>query len=397
MILLLGDWVPEQNPASIEINTLNEFILMNLEGPVLPDTSGYVPINKVGPHLFSTNLPAINDAAVVSFSLANNHINDYGWPGIQTTQKLIKERNYHQVGVGENEYLAREPLMVNAHGYRYAIISTGETQAGHATPAKPGYSTIGPWIFKSISDLRTKVDKIIISVHGGNEFVPWPSPFIQDLYHSYIDAGADIIHGHHSHIPQGVERYKHGLICYGLGNFMGSPARYTHPETQLSLGVRITSFSNQVDYQIETYCFQQRDDCVAVSKSENDQIKSYLAIIHEPLSNRALLEAVWQEVALWLYDKYGRDSITLPYTTEKRYFGDFKQRLKSIGRRMSRRFTLTMPKVRQNQILWYHIFACMSHKNMMETALGLLCGEITDVRNQQAREMVAEYLPKFLG
>jgi hypothetical protein len=396
MILLLGDWVPEQNQPLLRINTRDEFVLLNLEGPILLNPSHYLPGLKTGPHLYSTHLPHILDAACVCFSLANNHIKDYGWTAIQETLTHLKEKHYHWVGVGENEFAARRPLLLTVKDNRYAILSLCEIQAGRATSVQSGSATIGPWIYQAITQLRSEVDTLILSVHAANEFLPWPSPFLQDLYRSYIDAGVDIVHGHHSHVPQGVESYKNGLICYGLGNFIGSPIRYRHFLTQHSLGVRVNHLSNsQINYQIEPYRFLGVENHVLVTDEVSERFDEYLTIIQKPLENRSLLEALWQEMALWLYDKYGRDSINLPYTTEPRYNGSPKQRFKSLARRMKQRLTLTSQGTRQNQLLWYHIFTCLSHQHMMETALGLLCGEIADVRNSESHDLATTYLTQI--
>ena len=63
-------------------------------------------------------------------------------------------------------------------------------------------------------------DKTILCLHAGNEFIGQPSQELQRLCHRFIDAGADIIIGHHPHVLQPMERYKHGLIAYSLGNFV---------------------------------------------------------------------------------------------------------------------------------------------------------------------------------
>ena len=53
---------------------------------------------------------------------------------------------------------------------------------------------------------------VIVSVHAAIEDSPWPSPYIRELYHSFIDAGATVVHGHHLHVPQGYETYDEGVI-----------------------------------------------------------------------------------------------------------------------------------------------------------------------------------------
>lgn len=391
-MLLLGDWVPEQNDPQIEIDTQNELVLLNLEGPVLSSSVGFDPIVKSGPHLFSATLPSFENSETVCLTLANNHINDYGWTAIQETLSQISKRKYYWVGVGENEENAQKPLLLTFQNRRYGILSFAETQIGRATSNQSGPANIGPWVYQAIRQLRTTVDIVILSVHAGNEILPWPSPFIQDLYRSYIDAGANVVHGHHPHVPQGTERYNSGVICYGLGNFLGSPARYSSFQTQLSLGVRLKHEDGLLDFHIETYRFHQVEGRIVVSKDQSEQSQAYVAAIQRPLSNRPLLEAIWQEAAMWLYDRYGRDSMGLPVTTEKRHFVRPQDYLKTIARRLKRHFSVRPSAVHQNQILWYSMFACLSHRQMMETALGVLSGELSDVRTPESRKLVSDFL-----
>jgi len=394
MLLLLGDWVPEQTQPVLRVAAQDALVLLNLEGPILTDPARYTPILKAGPHLYSTSLPEFDAAAAVCFALANNHIKDYGWDAVEATRARLAERGYASVGVGENEALAREPVILSVQGRQYGILSLGEIQAGRATAAQPGIAPLGPWVYPAIARLRPQVNRVIVSVHAANEMLPWPSPLVQDLYRSYIEAGADIVHGHHAHVPQGVESYQSGVICYGLGNFLGDPARYGRFEVQLSFGVRITDDPDQLRYTIEPYRFYADAGHVVVARAQGEQVESYLAAVQAPLADRPLLEALWQEAALRLYDTYGRDTMALPHTTEKQYTGGLKPVAKSLARQMMRRFALTPRGVRQNQMLWYHMFSCLSHQHMMETALGLLCGEITDVRTPQARDLVAQYLAR---
>jgi poly-gamma-glutamate synthesis protein (capsule biosynthesis protein) len=63
-------------------------------------------------------------------------------------------------------------------------------------------------------------DHVIISFHWGIEYQHQPSSAQRRLARASIDAGADVVLGHHPHVLQGVERYKNGLIAYSLGNFV---------------------------------------------------------------------------------------------------------------------------------------------------------------------------------
>ena len=70
------------------------------------------------------------------------------------------------------------------------------------------------------SDAKTDgVDWIIVSMHRGVEYAAAPSSTQVEFAHKVIDAGANIVIGHHPHVPQGIESYHEGMIFYSLGNF----------------------------------------------------------------------------------------------------------------------------------------------------------------------------------
>jgi hypothetical protein len=73
---------------------------------------------------------------------------------------------------------------------------------------------------QTIRDARRKADWVVVAFHQGLEYSDYPSSGIIAAAHQMIDAGADVVIGHHAHVLQGIERYAGGLIAYSLGNFV---------------------------------------------------------------------------------------------------------------------------------------------------------------------------------
>jgi len=148
-------------------------------------------------------------------NLANNHIMDYGQEGLNDSVKNLKAHNIHIVGIKLDKYY--NPVIKNIHGIKLGFL--GYTDVGITR------NPIGPIGFKEnrvyhdVSLLKKSADVIIVSLHWGEEFVSFPSPKQQKIARKIIDNGADIIVGHHPHVIQGMEKYKHGFILYSLGNF----------------------------------------------------------------------------------------------------------------------------------------------------------------------------------
>jgi poly-gamma-glutamate capsule biosynthesis protein CapA/YwtB (metallophosphatase superfamily) len=71
-----------------------------------------------------------------------------------------------------------------------------------------------------IAELAAEVDVVVVQLHAGFQFMSAPSDFVRDIARDAIDAGADIVIGHHPHVLQGAEWYRGKLVVYSLGNFV---------------------------------------------------------------------------------------------------------------------------------------------------------------------------------
>jgi gamma-polyglutamate biosynthesis protein CapA len=79
---------------------------------------------------------------------------------------------------------------------------------------------LGRGIVEAVALAKGKADLVLVSFHWGEEYATVPSEAQRALAHAVIDAGATLVIGHHPHVIEGVERYKHGVIAYSLGNFV---------------------------------------------------------------------------------------------------------------------------------------------------------------------------------
>jgi poly-gamma-glutamate synthesis protein (capsule biosynthesis protein) len=77
-------------------------------------------------------------------------------------------------------------------------------------------------IGEDIKENRERADCVVVSLHWGEEFCHYPTPGQMSVARGIIDAGAHIVLGHHSHVLQGIERYRKGVIAYNLGSLMMS-------------------------------------------------------------------------------------------------------------------------------------------------------------------------------
>lgn len=183
---------------------------------------------------------ALKSAGFTHLSLANNHILDFGEEGLRQTLAALDAQAIIYSGAGLNLASARKAGVIELNGVRVAFLSysltypeeffAGAEKAGTA----PGFA---PFFTADITQAKKNADCVIVSFHWGGEGESTPKPYQVSAAHKAIDAGADIIIGHHPHVLQGVERYNDGVIFYSLGNFaFGSNSR----SSAVSMIARIT-------------------------------------------------------------------------------------------------------------------------------------------------------------
>lgn len=165
---------------------------------------------------------ALKQAGFAVVTLANNHILDYGAAGLSDTIRHLDREGILHCGAGDDLLAARREAVAIIKGKRLIFLSyslvlpkeffAGKNRAGTA----PGYPS---YVVRDIGEARQKADYVIVSFHWGKEMASTPSPIQIETAHRAIDAGADLVIGHHPHVLQGAERYKNGVILYSLGNF----------------------------------------------------------------------------------------------------------------------------------------------------------------------------------
>lgn len=156
------------------------------------------------------------------FSLANNHVFDYGQRAFLDTKRFFSKNGATFCGIGENRWEAFKPAIVEKNGLRIAIFSFtiflppgSEGRLPRAPqPAVPDSGAI----VHLIGNVRPTVDVVVVSYHWGDEYKHLPNSQQQRLGRICVDAGADLVFGHHPHSIQSIELYKEKFIAYSLGN-----------------------------------------------------------------------------------------------------------------------------------------------------------------------------------
>lgn len=163
-------------------------------------------------------------------SLANNHAADFGNEALLQAMELLEAQGIAPIGAGQNAQEAHTAFVHETNGLKTAFLSyvnvpveatTGfDTATWTATDDQPGLAWAEPEAIKAdVSTVPDDVDLIVVALHSGFEYQSAPSEPQIAAARAAIDAGADLVIGHHTHILQGIEFYNEGVILYGTGNF----------------------------------------------------------------------------------------------------------------------------------------------------------------------------------
>jgi poly-gamma-glutamate capsule biosynthesis protein CapA/YwtB (metallophosphatase superfamily) len=166
-------------------------------------------------------LSLLRKAKITIVNCANNHTADFGTEGILETIRLLDSARIRHVGIGRNLAEARKPVILTYNGIRIGFLGYGGVSAFLASRTQPGTTPRSRRIILSdIAKLKPKADFVVINLHWGEELAEEPDSAQIVLAHAIIDAGADLIIGHHPHVLQGIEYYRGKMIAYSLGNFI---------------------------------------------------------------------------------------------------------------------------------------------------------------------------------
>ncbi len=180
------------------------------------------------------NMACLEAIGIDCCVLANNHVLDWSQTGLMETLESLERAKIAYAGAGRTRAEAAAPAVLKTKGRSRALVfGFGLTTSGippkwAARRASSGVNVLGDGTAKSITRIANAVqssrrpgDLLIASIHWGSN---WGYHIPDDqrlLAHDLIDvAGFDIIHGHSSHHPKGIEVYRGKLILYGCGDFL---------------------------------------------------------------------------------------------------------------------------------------------------------------------------------
>jgi poly-gamma-glutamate synthesis protein (capsule biosynthesis protein) len=232
-ICITGDWAPirafsrmiDDDPEAVYGNVLGELRrcdlrLTNLECPL---TGCNDPVSKSG-SVFKGAPAQVRGLTCVPFdgvTLANNHVFDFGLEGFKETLNVLRGNGIKSLGAGLTRTAATAPLIVTLGETTIALVNFSEGE--DLTGAVSGCGVFG-WEVETVLDTveacKAEADLVFVICHAGVEYIPFPPPYLVKALQRIARSGADLIVGHHPHVPQGIQIVENVPIVYSLGNFV---------------------------------------------------------------------------------------------------------------------------------------------------------------------------------
>ncbi len=189
---------------------------------------------------------ALAEAGFETANLANNHSYDQGTFALPETRKAFKEAGIAPVGIGLNAKEAGSAVIIERNGFKVAMLGASRLipKAALDDPADWPHANYfrREKMLASIRDSARRADIVVVNVHWGTEYDPTPRREELDLAKEMMEAGADIVAGHHPHVLQPVLDYvtedgRRAIAAMSLGNFISNQASYyVYGKSRLSYG-----------------------------------------------------------------------------------------------------------------------------------------------------------------
>jgi poly-gamma-glutamate capsule biosynthesis protein CapA/YwtB (metallophosphatase superfamily) len=207
--------------------------IINLETAVTT-SDAYWPGKGIHYRVHPANIACLTAAQIDCCVLSNNHVLDWGYAGLVETLNTLRQAYIQTAGAGRNRAEAAAPAVLDVAGkgrvlvWAFGAATSGIPQSWAATQDKPGVNLLTDLSDTTVQEIAAKVkerkqdrDIVVVSLHwGGNwgySVPPEQRRFAQQLL---TEAGVDVVHGHSSHHPKGIEVFRDKPILYGCGDLL---------------------------------------------------------------------------------------------------------------------------------------------------------------------------------
>jgi len=223
-----------------------DFFFGNLEFPLGFSPADEGDVARAQCRGLDAYVHALAAAGITALNVATNHSSQHGGAVFRRTVEGLRNAGIHVVGTPDD---FGERGILHVGGRRLALLGWSDRPRQYS-PERPPYNELSDDALEHIANARRRADLVVASVHWGDEFILVPSDRERATARAMIDAGATFVIGHHPHVLREVESYRHGVIAYSLGNFIGDMT--WDPRNRLSgwLNARLGEDGNIASWQV---------------------------------------------------------------------------------------------------------------------------------------------------
>lgn len=295
-------------------------------------------------------------------TLANNHIMDYGPAGLDAA--LAAFSDVRTIGAGTSEPLAYRPYIIEQNGVKAGFLAMSEHQYG----TLDGSAAIGtawacsPQTRNNIRLLRSECSHVVVICHAGLEDVSQPLHEWRALYHNFIDAGATAVVCHHPHVPQGYERYKHGVVFHSLGNLAWEPESEFVESTSLLASITLLP-EGKFDFAVRPVTYASDRVSFDTSEQTRERLDAINRVLHDDAAYRLAVMRICRTF-------YEREAMQDFFTVTGSLPGDGWQQVKNAGKLILRKRALNEPLLKhmlENESYRWAVAAALSDRGAAST------------------------------
>jgi len=209
-----------------------DIAFVNLEAPFSdqgPPMSDRGMIFKTEPEMVA----GLSLAGIDVVSTANNHARDSGSYGLEFTLDWLAKHGIQAAGTGKTPEQAHAGVVIERNGVRFGFLAyTYDANNGNHPDTDARIALLDAnQMRRDVEAMARRSNVVIVSMHAGYEYQPQPNKQQQEFARAAIDAGAQVVAGHHPHVRQPLEHYGGGVIFYSLGNLVFD--QFQRAETQI--------------------------------------------------------------------------------------------------------------------------------------------------------------------
>jgi poly-gamma-glutamate capsule biosynthesis protein CapA/YwtB (metallophosphatase superfamily) len=206
--------------------------VLNLETSITR-AAEFAPGKAVHYRMAPEGLPALAVARPDVCVLANNHVLDFGRPGLEETLEVLAATGLQTAGAGPDATEAHRPATVALEdGRRVLVFAVGTASSGippdwAATGRRSGVAYLAEPSDAGVREIVDRVhayrrtgDRVVVSIHWGSNWGYDVARSQTRFAHALLEGGVDVIHGHSSHHPRPIEVHRGRLVLYGCGDLI---------------------------------------------------------------------------------------------------------------------------------------------------------------------------------